>query len=71
MKNKFLPKARDDALTVIKHQLYSRLDWCETLIADEPSEQLNGWKEWREGYDDAVKLEINFLRDVIDMIERS
>lgn len=65
--SEFLPRDRDGALLMIKAKLYARLAEVNTLI----DEGYDDDSEYAEGYDDRLISERMWLRDVLEIIERS
>lgn len=69
MGDKFFSKDRAKAFDEIKEMMYDRMKHCEEAIISDPVEQWGN--QWEVGYDDAIRDEIEFIRSVIDMLERS
>lgn len=67
----FLPKDKEEAIRFIQHELYGRLRWCETVQSEDPALGDDNMKEYRRGYDGALQGEIDFLRTLLDLVERS
>ena len=61
----FLPKDRDGALQVLKDMLYKRMDAVQLNIGGEPRDN------WNRGADDQRLRECMFIRNLLDIIERS
>ena len=65
----FLPKDKDLQLFIIAHELYHRLrDRADQLDCVADSRLPDGFYR---GYDQAINDEIEFLKNIIDCIERS
>lgn len=64
--NKFFSRDRQKAFDEIKEMIYARMEVCEISM------QMNtDYNTWNVGYDSATENEVAFLRQVIDMMERS
>jgi len=64
--NKFLSRDREKAFDEIKEMMYGRMAVLERTL-EVPAEG----DDWDVGFDIATENEINFIRSVIDMMERS
>lgn len=63
--SEFLPKDRDGALLMIKDKLYDRLhtQTCPDYMTHN--------MDWARGYNKAIIDEQTFIRNLLDIIERS
>lgn len=72
--SEFLSKDRDKALYQIKAQLYMRMDYVRDLIEQEspaPEDQDGQDLDYIEGWNSSARQEIHFIREILDLIERS
>jgi len=63
----FLTKNADTALAEIKEKLYERLDILRTCLKGREQDDYG----YIDPYDEAVNGEVNFLTNLLDIIERS